>query len=251
MASLRSAFVLATLAAAAGCAADSGDSPLLILANAAPADGCTFSASASGSFFATGIVDVLYAGTSGTYVAAPLVENTTIVDETNHPELVSHRTANLRGLHVSITFTDDAVVSAAEQASMKADGLLQFDARFAGTVAPNGGTGAFPVEVVSNALLQRISTAINGGTGRVGLMVDMRAFGDLGGDNAESASFQYPVEVCTGCLTNDLGPCSSVPKSFTPRTGGICDFRQDGVVDCCSSLTGAPVCPAIGTQSGT
>lgn len=250
MASLRSAFVLAILAAASGCAADSGDSVLLILQNVAPDEGCSFTANASGSIFASGRFDVEYLGTSAGYIAAPLVQNTSIVDETLHPELVAHRTANLRGVHVSITFADDAVISTAAQDQLKADGLLQFDARFAGTVSPNGGLGVFPVEVVPNALLARIRETINATTDHVGLIVEMRAFGDLGGSNAESASFQYPVDVCYGCLTIDHGPCDGLPKSFMAAPGGACNFQQDGVVDCCDDGTGA-VCPAIGTSPTT
>lgn len=248
MASLRTA-VLALTVAAAGCAADSGDNALLILANRAPDDGCTFSAEASGAAFASGRYDVQYldATNPGAYLAAPLVQNLTLVDDSAHPELVARRTALMKGVHVSISFTDETLV---DKAALDAAGLLKFDARFAGSIEPNLGLGVFPVEVVPYELLLAVKDALaaHPDVTHVGLIVSLSAYGEIGGGTVESAAFELPVDVCSGCLTQDHGACSSLPTTFTPRTGGFCDVRQDGVVDCCTTDAGA-VCPAVGTGS--
>ncbi len=251
MASLCSAVVLATLVAAAGCAADSGDNALLILANKAPEEGCAFDNSTTGAVFDSGRYDVYLLdpqSSSGAFLAAPLVQNLTLVNEASAPELIARRTALMKGVHVSISFTDDTLFPAAEVAALKTAGLLQFDARFAGTIEPNLGTGVFPVEVVPNALLQKIKTVIAAQPTEVhvGLIVSLSAYGELGGSTVDSAPFDLPIDICNGCLTQILGPCDALPESVMPRTGGACDVRQDGAVDCCT-VEGGYVCPAVGT----
>jgi hypothetical protein len=252
MASLRSAVLLATAVVAAGCTADSGDNALLILNNKAPETGCAFTTDTAGAVFSSGRFDIAHVATTDTaaaYLAAPLVQNLVLVDGTAHPELLARRTAIVKGAHVTITFTDSSQFSAADQAAMKTAGLTQFDARFAGTIAPNGGLGVFPAEIVPNGLLQKIKTYLAGNAtaSDVGLIASLVVFADLGGSTVESAPFEFPIDVCDGCLTSDRGPCSALPSTFMARTGGVCDPRQDGVVDCCTDATGNAVCPAVGS----
>jgi len=62
------------------------------------------------------------------------------------------------------------------------------------------------------------------------------------GTSMTSDPFNYPLDVCDGCLAASVGPC---PLPAAPvNTGNACNPAQDEAVDCCTD-NGVLVCPAI------
>jgi hypothetical protein len=62
------------------------------------------------------------------------------------------------------------------------------------------------------------------------------------GASMTSDPFNYPLQVCSGCLIGNEGPCPF--KSQPTNLGNPCNPAQDQVVDCCT-LNGALICPAV------
>ena len=242
---------LSAVAAAglAGCVANSGDQPLLVLHNQVPQSGCVLTADNNGSFLAAGIVDVgalRQAGATSVrgYFLTPLVENTAFADTTD-PSATLNRTAVVNGAHVSIDFLDPS----------EATGTTQFDARFAGAIDPNDGLTTFGFEAVPADVLNGILANHPADTpytpfADIGLIASITVYGDMGGNSIESNTFEYPISVCDGCLTSYVGLCSALPSGYQARTGGACYSNQDGILDCCLDDSGAAVCPATPPATG-
>ena len=60
------------------------------------------------------------------------------------------------------------------------------------------------------------------------------------GTHMTSDPFNFPVQVCNGCLVGSVSPC---PYASAPaNSGNSCNPAQDQVVDCCTE-NGELVCP--------
>jgi hypothetical protein len=258
-----SRLLTAVLAAAlaAGCAADSGDTTVLVLGNMAPAPGCTFTAALTGPFISGGTLDLsldrvnMVTTVQRGYEFAPLIENESVADTSNQ-SLVARRTLIVQGAHVDISFNDTVEFSMDQQAMLRDMGLTHFDSLFAGSVQPNGGLGVFTFELLPAALIDKILADHPLGTGPympfapIGVVAKVVVYGTLGGGATASLEFDYPVTVCDTCLIQNQGACASLPSGFMARTGGACESNQDAVTDCCTTATGALVCPASATATG-
>jgi hypothetical protein len=100
---------------------------------------------------------------------------------------------------------------------------------------------AFPVELAGRMLgtqglsVQR-STLVN---------LRIRSFGHTTTRDIESDPFDYPVEVCDGCLIASTQPC---PFAAEPaNAGNPCNVAQDYPVDCCTAGNDL-ICPAVVSQ---
>lgn len=138
-----------------------------------------------------------------------------------------------------------ALFAALESGSDPTDGrnLLHYQLPWSGSIASGGGllpagVDAFPVE-----LAHRISA-----TGEIGaspsLMANLkiRAFGKTATQNMESDPFDFPIEICSGCLVANVQAC---PFLSTPTNlGNVCNVAQDEAVDCCT-LNGSLICPPV------
>jgi hypothetical protein len=221
------------LALGLGACVDGGaDSGLTVLHVVAPETGCTFSTSATTTLPA----GTIQANATGGYLMAPEVRNDLTL---NDGEAISPKTIFITGARVEIDFYDPSPFSADEEAELAADGLTRFLVPFSGSIEPNGGTAVLPFEAVPLPLLRRIGTLLPEPTEenpdpRVILDVQIREIGTRGGGSVESNLFHYPVQVCTSCLTSDLGRCVDLGTTTVIRTGGACQQRQDGVLDCCA-----------------
>jgi hypothetical protein len=53
----------------------------------------------------------------------------------------------------------------------------------------------------------------------------------------------FPVDICLGCLTGTTNypACSTLPTSFVPLIGNVCNYAQDAAVTCCTK-SGTLIC---------
>jgi hypothetical protein len=214
---------LSSLVALAGACTDGGES-LIILQNQAPGTGCQISASAGSDFISRGEIEV--ASPVG-YLFTPLVRS--LVNETQS----SQRLVVVQGADVDITLPDGVTVDPA---------LLSFSQRFSGTITAGGDT-SFAFEIVPRPLLEALAGTVSPDR-TVQLIARVSVFGTLDGGDVKSVPFDYPVDVCEGCLVVNNGSCSALSGEFVPRTGNDCNPFQDQVVDCCDDGTGL-ICPAV------
>lgn len=212
--------------------ADGADS-IQILRNQVPDEGCVIPVGSSDEFQPRGRIDVT---ASSGYLFTPLVQS--LVEEVES----ASRLVFVEGANVDISFVgnppDAGVIS-----SLNANNLLQFRQPFSGSIEP-GGQSSFAFDVVPRQVLDALEDHVTSDN-PVQLSVDIVIVGSLGGSGVDSNTFKYPVEVCSGCLTNVLGACDAIPEGVEVRTGGVCNTLQDGVLDCCSNADGSLTCPAV------
>jgi hypothetical protein len=203
-----------------------GAESIQILRNQLPTDGCVVPTSADGEYQSFGRIDI--ASQVG-YLFTPLIQsNAEAVDETT-------RLVFMKGANVDISFPSGG-------GEGTADDLLHFRQPFSGSLSA-GGVLTPSFDIVPKQTLDTLT--VNAG-GFLQLSVDVAAVGDLDGSEVTSNTFTYPVEVCSGCLTNVLGDCDGLDLSgVTVRTGGVCNVLQDGIMDCCSAPDGSLTCPAV------
>jgi len=215
---------LALTASLAGCVASDADANIVILRNQALTTECS-AGDPSAPFYSSGSIDIQ---SPGGYLFSPIVQNfATDVEGT------SLRIAFVHGARVDIHFADEG----REEALGGVDGLTRFQVPLSGSIDAGGSIGLIFEIVPAELLPMLVDNDL--------LLVDVRIFGEMGGDSFESANFRYPVEACDGCLFVDLGACSSLPTGYIGQGGHPCGTFQDFGVECCTNSTGL-VCPAVG-----
>ncbi|MDB4962066.1 MAG: hypothetical protein JWP01_2065 [Myxococcales bacterium] len=232
-----------TLAAALGaCAADNGDEGIFVTKNVAASASCTFTADEGAAFLSHGTYSI-HATTS--YAL--------------HPQMVSRVTASagqqeartiiMRGARVNLRIPDETVLSAAQQESLRASGVMKFSALFTAPLPPNGGIATGELDVITPALLDQIVMAKGAGilaadapSFRTEVIASVVVYGDMSGSEITSQEFQFPITICNDCVVNELGACP-LPAGTVPRPGNACNPFQDGSADCCR-LNDEVICPA-------
>jgi len=228
----------ALFSGATGCV-DSGE-VLFIIQNQVPTrgeNGCVIPAARGTEFRGRGVVDTQ--GLFG-YQVYPVAESRAEV--VNGDSIA--RTVTVRGAEVSLEFQDDLFPPEA-LAEMKTNGLTEFTQRFSGSIDPTGGQATFTVNVLSPVLLQKLGGLVSGDTITYAIAT-IRIVGTMGGGNIKSDPFEFPIDICNGCLIHDLGACDALPVGFSAAKGGECNPFQDAPVDCCTA-GGSKICPAVGT----
>jgi hypothetical protein len=198
-----------------GCA-DKGDEGFFILNNTAPTGNmCTLTSDTGQPFFARGVADTnLHSG----YVLTPLVASR--IDFTEGREL--ERTIHVEGANIVLS-------------SAGADGKLTQISAFTSLVS-----GSIPPLGTVNLDFVIVPPAST--TTPAELSANITLFGTLGGGRIDAEPFNYPVSVCTGCLTNVLGACGDTTVPAAMNKGNPCNLGQDIVVDCCTG-TNTLQCP--------
>jgi hypothetical protein len=69
--------------------------------------------------------------------------------------------------------------------------------------------------------------------------VSLQFIGQSNNNTIKSNTMRFTVNLCSGCLMHNLGPCCAAATNF-----GLCNPGQDAALDCCMNGTGAAVCPA-------
>lgn len=225
-----SMLVVSAFAIQSGCV-DAGET-LRILRNQEPTGLCVVADDESSAFLSSGLIDV----TADTgYIFTPLVENRAVGDvETDRRVFIDGAVVRLR---FAQDFFDDATIN-----RLEAEGLSYFTQPFSGSIVSNG-FGAFRFEIIPRVVLEEMQGNLGAGEfTRITAEVEMR--GTIDGKDVTSPTFNYPIEVCNGCLTRDLGPCAALTTDDI-QTGGACQEKQDGFVDCCTGTDNSLVCPAV------
>lgn len=232
----RTIFAFVALAGLGACVESGDNAPLRIIGNVAPADNCIVD-SGSNTFLPGGVIE---SGSLLGYVFTPSVRNDL---QSIEGEPIGPKTIYVTHARVRISFYDPDFEDVTSDSS-----LLSFSVPTSGSIEPNGGLGAYRLEIAPRELLTLIGARLGAPTmenpiPRTVIDAQVQMFGSRGGGGGEEESnvFRYPIEVCVGCLSNDAGACQSLPTGFQARTGGACNVAQDGVTDCCDNFT---VCPA-------
>ena len=177
------------------------------------------------------------------YLFFPLIEN-------NLPSAKSGaqdpNQIQLSGFNIDITPLSGT--SPATNSVLAGNGLAHFKTPWSGGVQSGGGqinaiVNAFPV-----ALAQRLFN--EGGVSNdpsATLNLRIQALGTTTfGTAMQSDPFDFPLEVCVGCLVANVQACPFASAPANP--GNACNPAQDAPVDCCTE-NGALVCPPpVATQ---
>lgn len=238
--SLTRTLVFLGAASLAACVDSGADAPMRILGNVVPEAGCAVDSS-SNLYNDDGVIEV---GATQGYVFTPAVVNDVVISD---GELVGPKIIYVEGARVAISFYDTVRFPAATTDAWAQQGLLEFRVPTSGVIEPGGGASAFSFEVVPPELITAIGGVLGAERGtRTTLDVHVQMFGTKGGGDVESNVFRYPVQVCVGCLHNDLGACATLSDSVDVRNGGSCNYVQDGMIDCCDNYSVCPAAPPTG-----
>ncbi len=204
---------------------------------------CVFTNDPTQTELPSGILDI---GLRSNYVAEFLLGNQMVAESNSQQLQTETSTITVQGAIVRIT--DPA-----------GNQLSTFTRLAATTVYPSSGTtpGYAPIglEIVDQNTLA--GAAVQGplsqnGTARV--VTYVKFFGNtLGGRSVESDEFEFPVDICNGCLvtfsTSDINPNAKTPNclgngSSSTNSSSLpipCFFGEDQTVDCASCLQ-FPIC---------
>lgn len=219
---------------------------------------CAYTTDPTQPYISSGVLDVDF---RQQYDAEFLVGNQMVPQANASQSRTETAAINIQGAIVRITD------SAGNQ-------LTSYTRLTSGTVYPSsGGTpGYLPVSltILDQGTVSSQTGNIGGGTVR--LITYTRFFGKtLGGQSIESNEFEFPVDVCKGCLIRfsalDINPCFTAPNCIGNAAGGAsataqlptpCIAGQDVGVDCSQCIgtvadcnpPATPTCADAGTGGG-
>ena len=228
--------IAAALTAGLGACTDAGRS-LIILQNQVPDANCVVPSSQGNTFRGVGFLDV---NSPAGYLFTPLVQNVAegVADDP------SGRLVLMRGADVELEFQDGF------PAPDHPD--VQLTHRFSGSINPNGGTAGFAFNAISANMTEALKATgalDTSGSNSTTVIAHITASGDIDGGSVESREFEYPIQVCDGCLVRSVGSCDQLATDFEAEQGFSCfGFYQDALLDCCTDSTGQEVCPAVSTM---
>ena len=222
-----------------GCvAADgAGDEAIYVTKALAANDDCSFSASENAQYIGHGVITAF---SPAPYLIHPQLKSRVTTTDSSQQDL---KTIQIRGARVNLEFKDASVGARVTAAHKK------FETLFSAPLAPNAGSVTDTTfEMIPEGALASIAASIGPtddfATEVVGKLV---VYGDLAGDEVVSQEFQFPVTICSNCITVNLGTCP-LPATTSIRAGNACNVFQDGIVDCCDTGSGL-LCPGIKAQN--
>lgn len=189
--------------------------------------GCIYDPQPTSTKLFSGVLDIAFTNQYSPVLLVsnqiiPLGNSTMVRAESSHVQL--------EGATVRIT---DAV----------GNQLNSFTTTGAGFVPASNGTtpgfGAVSVTVIDANTIQGLNIPFRGPSRR--LITFTKVFGHtLGGVKVEAAEFEFPVDVCNGCLVSFPADRNCTPSGSASVTSP-CSFGQDQAIDCrlCSGL---PAC---------
>lgn len=213
-----------------GCA--DNESTLFIKGVAKIGDDCTYSSDGADGFLARGVYDV---GFHGSYQAGLIVGNQ-----------ISGRGSEAR----SRTETSSVVLEGAEVRLFKAEGGAfkdAFSAPGAGFVEASGGEaasfGVLSVVLLPKLKKEEVTPALETGY----IIAEVKAFGrTLGGQEVESGTFRFPIDICEGCLVSfsEVEPNSALETvcRSTAEAKSVCLLGQDDVIGCSACMNSYEIC---------
>lgn len=183
-------------------------------------------------------VSVVRPGFTSAYLLFPLVENNLPGTGTaNDPNQIQ-----ISGFDVDISTVGTATPGAMQVLNDNQE-LLHFRVPWSGGVSSGGGQISATVETVPVSLAMQLASA-GGLSASPGLTLNLRvqAVGATNsGRSLTSDPFNFPLQVCNGCLVHNVSPC----PYMAALPGNACNPAQDLPVDCCTE-NGNLICPAVG-----
>jgi hypothetical protein len=200
---------------------------------------CSFSAATTQAVLSSGVLDLVF---TNHYDPTYLVGNQ-LVAEANSAQLMTETsTVTIQGAVVRLTDSQG-----------NAFPNTPYTRLAAGTIYPaNGGTPSYAPITVTSVIDSKVAAAVQSGNtmllgqrGYVRVITYVRFFGNtLGGRYVESDEFEFPVDVCQGCLISytpqDINPCFAAPNCLGNAAAGTssaqssvpCVVGQDLSIDC-------------------
>lgn len=206
----------------ASCSHD--DSTLFVRDVLAPvgngAGGCSYKNDPSQPALFSGVVDVAFLAS---YKPAVLVGNQMLPQQKSDNFRTETSRITLQGATVTVADT-------------QGNELSSFSTLSSGTVDPSSGSqpgfGVTEVTLIDPKTIDALRTQIpKNGTKK--LVSRFKVFGQtLGGQSVESNEFQFPIDVCVGCLVFRPadGDCANVADLGSVKAP--CIFGQDQAIDC-------------------
>jgi hypothetical protein len=233
--------VLAGTATLAACSSNTPPGLFIIVQNQVPDSTCAIPATLGDVYRSTGTLDVRVAGD---YELFPLMQND-FPGPTGGQNVDGNRIA-ISGFDVDVGLPVNAEAGPIATLIQSlhnlpdddpAKPLVQYSRLASGSVASGGGNTssrvvAFPADLATMIRAMGVLSP----TKTYWVEATVRARGSSLTGNVRSDAFHYPIELCDGCLTVDLGQCDAM----TP-TGTSCTPGQDNFVGCCE-VSGQLVC---------
>ena len=200
--------------------------------------GCTVPVNAT-LYQGTGRLDLGIRGDADSaYLFFPLIEN-------NLPSAKSGGAQDPNQIQLSgfnIDITPLSGTSPATDSVLAGNALAHFKTPWSGGVQSGGGqinaiVDAFPVALAEQLFNQGGVSSDPSAT----LNLRVQALGTTTfGTEMQSDPFNFPLEICIGCLVANVQPCPFTSAPANP--GNACNVAQDAPVDCCTQ-DGALICP--------
>ena len=120
--------------------------------------------------------------------------------------------------------------------------LANFQTAWSGGVQSGGGQIAAIVDAFPVALAEKLFNEGNVNSDpSATLNLRVQAIGTTTfGTEMQSDPFNFPLEICIGCLVATVQPCPFTSAPANP--GNACNPAQDALVDCCTE-NGVLICP--------
>jgi hypothetical protein len=203
----------------------------------APGMTCLFTGNPSQAFITSGVADV---DLTTSYTAEFLVGNQMVAQADPTVPRTETSNVNVQGAIVRITAADGTPITS-------------YTDLLGGGIPPaSGGTpgyAPFGVTIVDGATMANLAASLAGTQAFTRVITYTKIFGkSLGGQYVESNEFEFPVDLCAGCLitfsaadirTDCLPQPNCVGNSVGAASGTAtvpCIFGQDGLVDCAQCL---------------
>jgi hypothetical protein len=219
----------------------------VIIQNQVPGENCSVSTSSS-LYLPSGLLDVslVRAEAPTAYLVFPLLEND--LPGPGGGQTVDGNRIALSAFNVDLHLTStDAPTEIADMFSgleTSHDPLVHFSIATSGSVASAGGHTAAIVESFPTGLATTLAPMLTPGM-HVFVNIRVRALGNKLTGAVVSDDFDFPIQLCSGCLVASVQAC---PVSKVPaRLGNPCNPAQDDPVDCCL-IGGSLVCPSVVSQ---
>ena len=219
----------AASAGAAGCANNDISLSIIQMEAVSRATGCVATATAGSGTVgrARGLLDVAKVTSTG-YVAVPVIRNNLAALVNN----VEYNSIQISGANIKLMNVGGGTLTLSS-------GQSSFFYAAAGGRLDPGGTAAVPIEVLPASAAKSLAGMIPS-NGLFTIIAEVRPVGTRSSDQVVGGPVDFPIDLCSGCLTS-TSTCP-LPKGtmVTDPCPGL--QQQDDPVLCCTNSTGATLC---------
>ncbi|MCA9664481.1 MAG: hypothetical protein KC503_02800 [Myxococcales bacterium] len=229
------ALLVALVASSSGCV---DDHSLFIVQNQVPDNTCTVSTGANALFRPSGLLDV---SLGRGYTLYPLVRSTILSSQATNAAQPETNSFMLREFRVKLDISD---LPAEATGNLPAN-VTNFSVPTSGLLAPNTPERATAVKIIPDSLVQNVTIPAQASPI---IVATVQAIAVRLGTSSEieGAEFVYAVELCNGCLVQNVTPCpldANVDPADVPKyTTNACGLPQDEPLACCGVGSGSLRC---------